>query len=222
MNAFEEFLKNQERIYTKFKNSENDVKTNGIERNFRLDMQGFVISIIHPDYVNESVLNFSERIKDVSPAIIYPADGLHTTLSTYQNKEYDGTDYDKDLADKLCDSVRSVPNKQQFAINFPMWLYNTNSVFVAGYSDKIFFELGNQIHNNAFKKNITLNKQWGSHITAARFLEEKNGNELTDFFKLMEEAPVIGKSIPTHIKVGYQRITDDGFTYEPIELFPLG
>ena len=73
----------------------------------------------------------------------------------------------------------------------------------------------------ANRKGLRLRRPWGAHMTANRFKERRDPKRLRDFFKLMKEAPVIGKSRPEKLDVGYFILTPDGFDMHIYESFPL-
>jgi len=74
---------------------------------------------------------------------------------------------------------------------------------------------------SAEQAGIELNHpSWGAHITTARFTQSKTPAELSDFFKLMESAPIIGKSKPSVIEVSFFKV-GDGLEYQCHERFSL-
>lgn len=219
--AFEDFVREQNEIYGKFRRLAEKAKHEGIKHDPFMDIQSFLISLIHGEQVTEQVASFSERLRGVVPAVIQPQDTYHTTISNYGVEQLNNGIYDKDTADTLCGIANRIQINGRVEIDFPGWLYNQTTLIVEGHPNEPFSSLAGQINSYGGEVGIELKLPWGGHITIARFLERKRPEEITDFFRLMKEAPRIGLSKPTHIKVGYQKLNSEGFSYDTIELFRL-
>ena len=229
MDDFERFLREQGQIYQKFKRLSDEAKEKGTKRDPFMAPKpkiksGYLIGLVHPPEITDVVGQFSERIKAEAPVIIYPKDVLHTTFSNYDVKVImpDGqTALDKDISDKLCQAAYSCRRNWGIEIGFSSWLYNLTTIIVEGHPNPAFLECAKEIKKAAAALDIELGLPWGAHMTADRFLKEAGPENLKGFFKLMEEAPAIGVSRPTHLRVGYFILSDGINSYKPIELFPL-
>lgn len=214
--SFEEFVREQDKIYDKFRRLSHVAKRQGTMPDSHMNSEGYAITLVHPNDINEMVFSHSRRIAEYAPAVVQPAKTLHTTLWVNNSLPYD-----QKISDRLCDAVMKVDSSVPIGIWYTSWLFNQTTVIVAGQPNEPFVHIANQIQKQV-SEDIKAEFPWGGHITTARFLERKGPEELEDFFGMMRYAPLIGLSRPTHIKVGYQRLTPSAFTYDAIEKFPLG
>jgi hypothetical protein len=80
-----------------------------------------------------------------------------------------------------------------------------------GIPDETFLSIALEITKKAKEKNISLRLPWGAHMTTGRFKEVVQPEYLTDFFKLMKEAPIVGKSSPYKITISHFILTKEEF-----------
>jgi hypothetical protein len=194
MKEVSDFLSGHEEIYARFRRDAELVKKEGVKPDPHMNINGYLVSLVHPEWINERIFAFSKIIGDYVPAVVQPSDTLHTTLGV-NNMAYDGS-----TSISLCDIVRAM-DRIGVEIHYPNWLYNPTTVIVEGHpTDKNVFN--SLAYGLQTQSDIKLNPPWGSHITAVRFLEKKGPEEVAELFSLMEKAPAIGESVPTHIKVG--------------------
>jgi hypothetical protein len=215
---FQEFAENQEKIYDRLKNTSDIVKF-GTKPNVPVLEGGYLIAFKHDSDLCQKLEVFSRRISQIVPAIVYDSSMVHTTISDYGIKE--GFNLDKKVLDNLCSCVNGAINMERPKLCYLDWLFNQNSVIVAGLPCKEFFEISKYICSLGNSKGIKLRMPWGTHITVSRFLEEKTPEELSDFFKLIKEAPLIGVSNPRQIEVGYFNYGLNGFYLNTYEKFNL-
>ena len=215
---FTEFIAKQEEVYNKFRDI-SKLEIEGTKPSIPDSQGGYLIIFRHPLKVTEKVEGFSKRISQIVPAIVYDSATIHTTISDFGIKE--GFAPEKDILEKLCNSARRVFFKDTPAISYSEWLYNQNTVIVAGMPDETFLEIAQGIYSSGEKNGIKLRMPWGAHITVNRFTEQKSPEELKDFFKLMKEAPVLGKSVPENIDVAYFDFSPKGFKTTTYERFKL-
>lgn len=215
---FQEFLRKQEEVYNKFRDI-SKLQNEGIKPNIPKSQGGYLIVFRHPLEIAQKVEGFSRRISQAVPAIIYDSANVHTTISDFGIKE----DFvpEKDTLEKLCNSVRGAVITNKPLISYSEYLFNQNTVLVAGISNQAFLEVAQNIYSSAEGKGIQLRLPWGAHITANRFVEQKSPEKLKDFFKLMKEAPVLGNSVPENIDVAYFDFSPNGFKITTYERFSL-
>ena len=215
-----DFLLQQDAIYENFRKAKEEVRKIGLIPNIK-PLCGYLVALRHPYEVVKIVDEFSQRVARVVPSIVYNKDSIHTTISDYGVSPI--YDPHKSILEGLVDSVYSaVKCFNAPSIVYNEWLYNTNSVIIAGNPSSSFFELSKKIKKTAERHNIELRFPSMAHITVSRFIERKNINELSDFLSLMEETEEIGVSNPNFIDVAYFSLNEkNGFeidTYCKIEL----
>jgi len=215
MPNFEAWKTKQREIYDRFARSTDEVE--GIIPNIPESQGGYLIILRHSEEISEKAASFSDRISNCVPALTYDRDTIHTTISDYGLSE--DFEPDQSILRKLCDAVLSM--EESPIIDYTSWLYNPNTVIVAGNPNRQFLEIAEEIKTNAQGKGIELRLPWGAHITANRFTKKKTRNELSDFFKLMQEAPILGKSKPEHLDVGHFKLNKQGFGITTYERFTI-
>lgn len=215
---FKEFLDKQEEVYSRFRDT-SKVQTDGTKPSIPERQRGYVIIFRHPPEIAQKMSDFSRRISQVVPSLFYDFDTIHTTISDLIVGE--NFTPEKDTLEKLCDSVRGtrIANKPQ--ILYSEWLYNQNTVLVSGIPNQFFFEIVQGVYSLGKQKGLGVRLPWGAHITVSRFLEEEKPEKLTDFFKLMKEAPELKASVPENIEVGYFDFGRAGFKITTHERFKL-
>lgn len=216
MEDFEEWRENMNGIYDKF--NRNGSPMNGTTPNIPKSQGGYICVLRHPKEISEKVANFSERISNCIPSLMYDADTIHTTIFDYSlSEEFES---DETILKDLCGAASNI-GRNDVSINYSEWLYNPNTVLVVGDSNKQFLEIAEKMKTHTQKKGIEPRLAWGAHITTNRFTEEKTRNELSDFFKLMKEAPILGKSNPRYMDIGHFIFDRQGFNITSYERFSL-
>ncbi len=216
----QEFLTGQEKVYTKFRDASKIVETEGTKPNLPQNSQGgYLIALRHPSEIAERIEAFSRRIAQTVPLMVYDAKTIHTTISDYGIKE----DFapDKETLDKLSarDFYPFRKRNPRFkndnflwpSISYDNWLYNQNTLLVAGRPNEDFFDMVQGVYSSGQETGIQLRMPWGAHITAGRFTEQTTPKELSDFFKLMKEAPVLGTSDPEVVDITCFDFSKGGF-----------
>lgn len=102
---------------------------------------GYLVAFRHVPQIAENIERFTERIAQVCPASAYSKDSLHTTISDYKV----GPEWKKEvmILDSLVIAVGGCLQDDKFApsINYNEWLYNPNSVIVAGIPNSEFLRV---------------------------------------------------------------------------------
>ena len=218
MDDFNEWLLKQQEVYTRFRNS--TIKIEGTRPNTPTkNTGGYLVAFRHPEEVREKISSFSRKIAETTPLLIYGKDVIHTSITDFSVME--NFSPEPGILRSLCDIVRKFNNKQSPKIDYQQWLYNQNTIILEGTPNELFFNYGWDVKNSGGEKHIQLRLPWGAHITANRFKEEKNPEELRDFFKLMREAPVIGMTFPECIDVCTFSFDINGFELKTYERFNL-
>jgi len=215
---FREFLRKQEEVYNQFRDI-SKLEIEGTKPNIPNSQGGYLIAFRHPSEITQKIDGFSRRISQVVPIMVYDSATIHTTISDLDVRE--NFTPQKEILNRLTNSVREVVIIDKPTISYSEWLYNQNTVIVAGVPNQIFSKVSQDVYSSGEKNGVKLRLPWGAHITADRFTEEKNPKELKDFFKLMKEAPVLGESIPENIDVAYFDFSPRGFKITTYERFSL-
>ena len=200
--TFESFIAEQDRIYQEnFRNRVRTAKEEGFKRDNGIDTNtGYGITLLNPEYVNDRIAAYAERFKAYLPAVVQGKNTLHTSLGVNNSLPLDDS-----ISMEFCELIHSIDRNVAVQIYYPAWLFNQTTVIVEGHPEEPFVYLVNQIQNSS---KIQLTATWGSHITNTRFLGARKLDKIAfdEFQRLINEAPIIGTSKPTHIKVGYQII----------------
>ena len=226
LGKFSAFRKKQHEIYDKFRDGKLKAEQLGIVSDSFMNKAGYLVLIKHPDEIAEPVARFGERIGAEVPAAVYGQPAIHSTFSNYGVIDLaEGVEFsrDGDLEKKLLPAVdRAVTHHDDSVeMTYPKWLYNQTTVIVEGHTTPGFLSLAERVQAESLWEGVALGLPWGAHITSARFLEKRSPEEISDFLKLMKEAPRLGVNRPQYAEVGYFSLTPKGIEYQPIETFKL-
>lgn len=199
---FPEFLKEQERIYRKFKRAE--VRTLGTKPDEFVSGKrtaGYFLAYRYPTHVTEAVSKVSTRISEIVPAMIYDGDIIHTTISDCLLEQEDIPD--EGMLDNLIDAASVIEGEVAPEITFNELLCNRTTVIFAGMPDQQFLSLSRLIIDEAAKYGVKLRDPWGAHVTVARFLDTVSAERLGALFGLLEESRSLGTVRPDRVDAGY-------------------
>lgn len=215
---FNDFLAKQEGIYEKFRAS--GVKEKGLSPNVPEKQGGYLVIFRHPDNITSRLENFSERVNEVIPIIKYGRENAHTTISDYMV----GDDFspDETVLNGLSRAVHlQLDTTRGVEIDYRNWMLNQNTGIVAGYPNANFTNGAERIVEYAKLRGLELHMPWGAHITACRFLEEGNQEQVDEVLRLFKEEKPLGASYPTSIDVGHFSFSREGLEITTHERFPL-
>ena len=215
---FQEFLRKQEAVYNGFRDI-SKVESEGTKPNIPVSQGGYLIVFRHALEISQKIGRFSKRIFEEVPAIVYDSATVHTTISELGIRELFIPE--KNTLEKLCSLVREIVIADKPVVSYSEWLFNQNTVIVAGVPNQGFFDVAQKVYSLGERNNIKLRLPWGAQITANRFTETRTPEELKDFFKLMKESPVLGKSVLETIDVAYFYFNPNGFKITTYERFSL-
>ena len=215
---FREFLAKQEEVYNRFRDT-SKIKSLGTQPNIPESQSGYLMVFRHPLEMALEIEKFSRRIATHVPLMVYDSITIHTTISDYGIVSGSFAP-DKTILEKLSKVAQKI-SKTPPTISYTEWLYNQNTLFVAGNSNELFLQIAEQAKAKAEREGIQLRLPWGAHITAARFKESKTPKDLEEFFKLMQEAPLIGNSKSKFLDVGYFDFSPRGFNITIHDRFNL-
>ena len=215
---FQEFLTGQDEIYARFRDT-SKFDTGGTKPNIPVSQGAYLIAFRHPDAITEKIEKFSRRLSQVIPLIVYNSSAIHTTISDFGVSE----DFipEESTFRRLCDVVGNAVITKSPAISYPGWLYNQDTIILAGTPDQAFLDVAEGVCSSGRRKGFDLRLPWGAHITADRFSEQRSPAELRDFVTLMKEAPVLGVSVPKYIDVACLNLSPRGFAITTYERFDL-
>tara|TARA_Y100000310_G_C20659174_1_gene803690 strand:+ start:784 stop:1950 length:1167 start_codon:yes stop_codon:yes gene_type:complete len=202
---------------------------------------GYIVLLRHPEEVVGPVTEHSQKIAQVIPSITYDDRNMHTTAITALVQP-GVAEPDNEILNVLCRTVqyenrssllvRSITPLIEYRNEFKnnSWGYNKDTVIVKGKPNLMFThliqtlvhnfeELKDPNHSDVEEITFDLNPSWGSHITAARFLEEASPEQVEELERLIKVAPVVGVGKPTHLEVGHFNLDQEGFRIETYERF---
>ena len=226
-----EFLAVQGAIYNRFEIQQETVRKEGVSPDKAATdlVGGFLVVWKHSPRTSKAAAELSRTISDVVPALLYPEEGIHTTVSDYQvvpGLVVDRTNpAHEDALSKLAQGVREalmeISLPEPCAINYIGWLYNATTVIAEGIPNSSLISVNEAIQNACARHSIELRAPWGAHITVSRFLEKVPADRLPDLFQLLNSARPLGMSRPVAVEVGYFRISPAQFEYFPYGICPL-
>jgi hypothetical protein len=210
---FEEFIKKQEEVYNRFRNTAwtgNDVAKPNIKVS-----GGYFIMWRHDDSISERIEEMSQKMNKLVPSnksMIYPKEKVHTTSADYILEE--NFHPDNNVLSALSEAVYNSKKDISIpAITYNEWVFNLDTFIAIGYPNGVFVHDVFKILENCEKQGlngkddkynkynkIKMRTPWGSHITAGRFTDKvRIPNKL---FELIKEKP-LGISMPKTIDVGH-------------------
>ena len=207
-----EFITGQKVIHQKLRELACDVQIQGIEPdpNLKNKTGGFFIVLEHPPEIVRVAEDFSRKVSRAAPAIVYNAKAINTSLGSYRSgfgfMANPNKAEHREILEEMSAATRSalqVFEKKSCWIDYVEYLHSSFMAMAVGIPNEGFAELVEEISYACGKRNIPLNPAWGVHITLNRFTARVPAEKLGDFFKLFWNAPPLGKSFPTGVKVGY-------------------
>lgn len=216
--TFNEFIKNQERIYDEFRSS--NIEHNGIEPKVSNNRGGYIIALRHSKKITDLLGKLSRKASEIIPSITYDAQNIHTTISAYQVQE----DFNPDsiILDKLSNTINeSKPFASNIKIKYSEWLLNQDAVIAAGEPNESFYNLAKEIIAIAQQNGIELRLPWGAHITTNRFLESGSRENISNLLDLYNNSEPLGDSSPVSVDVGYFIINSHEFKLNVYKSFSL-
>jgi len=192
--GYQKMIERQKEIYGEFEEDIIGVQKNGLRPNMPDYHGGYSICWRHDDDIIEKVKGVADNVGSYVGSLIY--DNKNTVHSTITYIAFGAPDlYEEqkmDLMVRMVENVASVLKKP--LIDYTKWLMNYDTVIAAGLADKNFYYSARMIVGACRKLGLDLRMPWGSHITAARFLEKKNGNEVSDLINYVKQVKPVGKS----------------------------
>ncbi len=209
---FESFLHGQNEIYEKFRDT-SKVTSEGITAHQLDNSGGYFVALRHIPEITYKIEEFNRWIAKVVPTVHYDSRAIHTTISDYGIKQKFSPDIS--VLSKLRHGVHQrKKDLRSPEIEYGSWLYNQNSIIIPGIPNQTLFEDSLAIQESMRSQGIELRFPWGAQITATRFTQNREAKELSNFFELMKSAPIIGKSRPFAIDVGYYRFNNGEINFE--------
>ncbi len=226
---YDDFIRKCSGIYSQFRD-QTKIKTEGLRPNVPEKQGGYLITFRHPTEVADRVGELSEKVAKVVPSIVYDRSNVHTTISDFNVS--DEFSPDPSILQKLADTSTDIigcyygcledGELEPMKINFTEWLFNQNTGIVAGIPNKSIFEITQEYIEIAKKyDDIMLRMPWGAHITACRFLETANPEQIDELNRIFKGQSPIGNSRPESIDVGHFTLSPEGFEYDIFESFYL-
>lgn len=187
-----------------------------------MDKGAYLIVLRYPDEVVQRVGEFTEAAaREFGFFIPHARDGLHTTLSNF--RERTNFEPSKEESDALCDVVRSL-DIVGVEIDFQDWIYDRDTLILAGYPSDAFWYLGERVQQNAQGNDLTrgkINQPDIAHMTGLRCIRDTTTRDVRHFSEyLRDKAPIdIDETTPTGIEIAHCRTTKKGFEYTTVEHF---
>ena len=167
----------------------------------------------------ELIEQTGHEIGRIVPSIVQSKDTLHTGIA-FKN----GLDLDGKTSNYYCGIVRRIAQDMAIENNLSKWLSSKDSAMLEGHPNYAFVYLTNQFQSMQEKYNVPkelcLGRQWGSHITSARFKPGQISSEVArGLDNLLRSAKAPGKVKPIGIEIAYQTLNAEGYMLQRIEFF---
>lgn len=230
MIELETFLAGQQEVYERLGRNLDLVRDQGTTPpKTAQERDGYLVILKHPEEIVERCTQFSRKIAEAVPALVYEGSAVHTTLAVV-NMNYRAADVqhkEEALVRLLEDALRSISGEfhpVQFQYNG--WLFDTGTTLAQGIADASFVSLANQIHGSFEARAVTeqvgkIQKPWGGHITVSRFLERTPSHQMQGYFDLVREEPALSPSVPSAVDLAYVSVKTGVLNMEVIAEFPL-
>lgn len=225
---FQEYEDLQESIVTKFNDEAQESRSQGLlpDTSVKNKVGGRLVAFKHPDYISKAVEDFSRRIQTSlrGNSIIYHHEDVHTTSvirDITNNFTVPSHTYGDNYLNLMTEATHKVKNKIHVPVfDYQGFLHNRECVIAKGSSSSEFLEISNLILSECGEDD-SIRGPYMSHISSSRFTEEMSSEEIQDFLELMKESPMLGKSIPVSLDVGYYTTGPEGFSFYTRESFKL-
>jgi len=205
MSRFQDYFDTQEKLYEEFRSATELLDEIRAYSSVTEPLAGYVIALRHPDEIVRPFSELAQQISQTVPCILYDENNAHTTMISYQVRSLLGGQSEMDIMDRLSGcvgEVRATAEWRQVRIQFRTWLFNSDTVIVAGYPNDDFWNLYEKLRDTA-RPDYHLAPPKMAHITAARFTAVRKGDAVRKLRRQLRHAPVLGESRPVAIDVGY-------------------
>jgi hypothetical protein len=224
------FLTGQQEVYGRLERNLDVVRRDGTTPpKTAQERDGYLVILRHPEEIVDRCTDFSRKIAQIVPALVYEGTAVHTTLAVI-NMNYRAADVQsKDEA-----SVRILENAlHRVAGNFRLvqfqyngWLFDTGTTLAQGIADASFVALANEIHGSLEARAVAehvgkIQQPWGGHITVSRFLELTPGDQMEGYFDLVRREPALLPSVPKVVNLAYVSVKRGILNMDVLAEFPL-
>ncbi|MEK6951266.1 MAG: hypothetical protein AABX13_06100 [Nanoarchaeota archaeon] len=226
----ETFLQGQQQVYNKFKAACQTIRAEGTTPPKTIENRdGYLIFLKHPEEIVDRCTNLSRKIAKVVPAMTYERIAVHTTLGVVGMQYHPPEQHsiNRESVALLEDALHSV-SKDFPAVTIPYegWLYNQDTTIAQGMAGETFVHLADSVHESFQKYKVAerigkVQQPWGGHITISQFLEHTLPEHLREFFRAIEEEPILPLSNPGAVCLGYVSVKKGKVNIEIQERFPL-
>ncbi len=230
----EEFDRKQQELYSNFDALAEEAMEKGLIRDMSVHKRtgGRIVAFRWPFDLSSSIAEFSERIYSSlgRRSLVYYIHHVHTTSVVHGlEKNFSPPEspksetFDDSEIKKLTEAVYTAKKKNEIVvptIDYKNFLFNRQCVIAEGHPDRGFVATANAIAKE-YEGEGKLRPPYMAHITASRFIENMEQEEIMEFLELMKEAPRLGKYKPEKLDVGYYTTSLGGFHFHTIESFGL-
>lgn len=211
MTTEQDFSARQEQIYGVFRERAALVREEGTKPSEIIGGNGsYSIVMRWPEEIMESYEGFALRLEKTAHLYTYDRSLAHTTL--FRSVETEDFLPDTAVLNEITRHTHSllqkgVPSFNGQEVDFFGWLYNQDTVIVAGSHIK---GLGKFVSATKYLmdacqrlEGVEWQAGWGAYMTAARFNRTQDPGELKEFFRSMDGAPSLGYGVPVKLDVCY-------------------
>ncbi len=189
---FSEDLLQQQSVYSEITSEQELVSKRGLQPNVNVlnGEQGVLLALNYDKRVNEILEKVSQTISEIVPSVVYTRNDFHTTIIS---KKYTKLG-EKDI---LLNNFKAIAShikvkKLQPVIYFFKWLYNSNSLLLAGKADLNMYGIVDDILNSKSGKILDLKMPIMNHITVSRFTQSVDTEKLNSLLTYINNLEALG------------------------------
>jgi len=197
MKDFEEWWKEMEEVYEKFRRRSEEVTQKGLESTIPEYTTGGYLLFRLLEEVRRPLAEISEEISRTTPSTVYSPEMLHLTLSDFGIKLRGDFPLSSSSLSRISEIVdKEIMGCRPPGIYLDKVLYNSDTIIVEGYPyGEDFYNLAKKIVEGCEQRGIELRPPWGAHVTVSRISESRKPEDTNDFLELMKSLGPIDKDI---------------------------
>lgn len=219
---YEEWSKNQSRIYSEFEEEAENLVELGLNPKKNIlngKGDGYLIGLQHSSETARRVFDLSKKISEITKGVIYSPQNVHTTLTSILEENFKPNEGVLAKLAEIAETMLKLNLKTE--ISFDDWLINQDSVIAKGIPDKNFYEMGRFISETSQQKWMELRMPKMAHITTSRFVEDATVEKINQILNLLKSTQPIGVSRPECLVVGYFYTSEEKFELHPYKKWKL-
>lgn len=225
-----EFRMTEKGVYDRFRREQSLARREGLHPDNALvhKVGGLAVVARHSCPLVDKLESMTTTIASQVRSCLYNGGNEHSNICVFDEQRFVFRSPEHDQPLKNCVAIveevlKSVPasHLQQCAVRYGTPLYNQKSVIIPGMPSKAYVDLLLTIADRCAPIIPHMRASWGTHITAARFLESMSPEAAAPFFEFMRAAPEFGENPLRAIEVVYFECDGTSFALTPVARFDV-